>query len=327
MNTEKISVLIVEDNPINLRVLFDSLTISGFKALVAQSGEAAISQAEIAQPDIILLDVMMTGINGFETCEYLKKNKKTKDIPVIFMTALSDTVDKVRGFEVGGVDYVTKPFDKTELIARIKSHVELRKYQEKLEQSNLELLKINRELEEAQEKLEYAARTDPLTRLSNRRDIIEKLEYEKIRMKRKGSTFCLILCDIDDFKQINDTYGHNCGDFVLVSIASILRSAIREEDQVARWGGEEFLLLLTGTGIEGGKTVAEKLRENVENHCFRFEDMNLKITMTFGVAVYDNHELLIDNCIKKADQALYAGKDRGKNCVVAMSESGGKNGS
>jgi diguanylate cyclase (GGDEF)-like protein len=240
----------------------------------------------------------------------------TRDIPVIFMTALSDTVDKLKGFEAGGVDYVTKPFDRIELMARVKAHVELRRYQEKLKLSNQRLRKVNEELREIQKQLELAAKTDQLTQLSNRRDMLEKMEYERVRFKRSQKPFVLIISDIDNFKEFNDTFGHDCGDFVLVSVANIMRSMIREGDLLARWGGEEFLFLLLETNLEGGGIVAEKVRKRIATHSYRYKELTLSVTMTFGVSVFDNDDMTIDDVLKKADQALYRGKNRGKNCVV-----------
>jgi DNA-binding response OmpR family regulator len=163
MTEEKETILIVDDSPTNLGVLFDYLRNSGFKVLVAEDGEGALQRAGYAQPDIILLDVLMPGLDGLETCRRLKENEKTKDIPVIFMTALSDTVDKVKGFESGAVDYVTKPVEVEEVLARIQTHLTLRNLQKQLQiandtltekvqaldQANAELQKRNRELHEA----------------------------------------------------------------------------------------------------------------------------------------------------------------------------------
>jgi diguanylate cyclase (GGDEF)-like protein len=186
-----------------------------------------------------------------------------------------------------------------------------------VDRGNLQLHKKNRELMEAQKKLELTARTDPLTKLSNRRDIWEKIEAEKIRGARTKKSFSLILCDIDNFKSFNDKYGHDCGDFVLVSTAESMRSFLREQDCVARWGGEEFLLLLPETGVEGGRVLAEKLRENIVRHTLKYKGVSFSITMTFGVAAYDyTGSRSISDCIKAVDNALYEGKKIGKNCVV-----------
>ncbi len=316
-NLEGAKILLVDDHPANLRVLLEHLRETGFKILIARNGEGAIRQAAFAQPDLILLDVMMPpGIDGFETCRRLKQQEETKHIPVIFMTALSDTIDKVTGFDVGGVDYVTKPFDGVELLTRVKAHLSLQRYREELEYSNHKLRQVNEALLDAQKQLEIAARTDPLTHLSNRRDMIDKIEYEKVRLRRNNTPFTLAICDIDHFKVFNDTYGHDCGDMVLVSVANIMRSMIREQDQVARWGGEEFLLLFPETTLESGGVVAEKIRKTICRHDFVYHEQSLSISMTFGVSLFDDPSQAIDECINHADHALYYGKEHGRNCVV-----------
>lgn len=321
MRTEKsgeneTTILVVDDHPLNLRVLLDSLQEQGYRILIARNGEGALRQAALASPDLILLDVMMPpGIDGFETCRRLKQQEATIEIPVIFMTALSESINKVTGFEVGGVDYVTKPFDRAELLARVNAHLTLRQYQRELATTNQKLRQINEALLESQRKLEIAARTDPLTQLSNRRDIIEKIEMEKVRIKRHHKPFTLILCDIDNFKAFNDTFGHDCGDFILVSIANMMRAMIREQDQLARWGGEEFLFLLPETKLESGAIVAEKIRNVIATHHFDYKAHVLSVTMTFGVSTCQTHTIDIDDCIKQADRALYKGKHAGKNRV------------
>lgn len=171
------------------------------------------------------------------------------------------------------------------------------------------------ELTDALTKLELLAMTDPLTKLSNRRHIISCIEYEIVKRKRNAKPFCIVISDIDHFKHFNDTYGHDCGDFVLVSIASLLKNTLRYQDIVSRWGGEEFLIFLPETSIEGGKIVAEKLRSKIESTCLRLKDAEFSITMTFGVTQF-SEEIGVDGCVKQADQALYLGKESGRNKVV-----------
>ena len=172
-------------------------------------------------------------------------------------------------------------------------------------------------LKSTHEQLKEIARTDPLTNLSNRRDIIEKIEYEQIRFERSKKSFVIIIGDLDFFKSINDRYGHDCGDYVLKEVAQIMRSTIRRQDIVSRWGGEEFLFLLPETPFEGGKIAAEKIRKKIENSDLKYNNDILSVTITFGVSIY-NRVMDIDECIKKADQALYQGKNKGRNCVVAL---------
>ncbi len=312
---KNLRILIVDDVSINIQVIANILKKDGYQMSYAQSGKAALVKSNFQDFDLILLDVMMPEMNGFEVCIQLKQELKTKDIPVIFLTAKSDTESIVRGFEAGGVDYVTKPFNGVELLARVKTRLDLKRSQEALKSAYQKLKATNEKLLKSQEKLEMVARTDTLTKLSNRFDIIEKMENEKIRFERSQKPFSFILCDIDNFKLFNDQYGHDCGDFVLVSLAERIRSRVRKQDGVSRWGGEEFLLLLPETDLEGGRILAESLRETVSSNCYEYDEHKLEITMTFGVSSFSQIEN-IEQCIKMADSALYKGKSLGKNCVV-----------
>ena len=312
---KNLRILIVDDVSINIQVIANILKKDGYQMSYAQSGKAALVKSNFQDFDLILLDVMMPEMNGFEVCIKLKQEPKTKDIPVIFLTAKSDTESIVRGFEAGGADYVTKPFNGVELLARVKTRLDLKRSQEALKSAYQKLKATNEKLLKSQEKLEMVARTDTLTKLSNRFDIIEKMENEKIRFERSQKPFSFILCDIDNFKLFNDQYGHDCGDFVLVSLAERIRSRVRKQDGVSRWGGEEFLLLLPETDLEGGRILAESLRETVSSNCYEYDEHKLEITMTFGVSSFSQVEN-IEQCIKMADSALYKGKSLGKNCVV-----------
>ena len=169
------------------------------------------------------------------------------------------------------------------------------------------------------EKLDALSRKDPLTKLSNRRDIIEKIEYEIKRTKRNNQPLTFILGDIDYFKHINDTYGHDCGDFVLKEIAKIFKKFLREQDFVARWGGEEFLIVLPETDISNAFIVAEKLRKKIEEAPFEYNGQTIKVTITFGLSQYETH-LTIDQIVQRTDVALYMGKKRGRNCSVKLEE-------
>jgi diguanylate cyclase (GGDEF)-like protein len=187
--------------------------------------------------------------------------------------------------------------------------------QKKLFSANEQIEKQKKELSIAYKKMEMLARTDPLTQLSNRRDFLEKFQQEIIRFERSGKPFSVVLGDIDDFKSVNDRYGHDCGDFVLVNLAKIFKSMIRKQDSVGRWGGEEFILLLPEAPLTGGKKVAEGIRKRIAGEIFSFQEHQASITITFGVCEY-NGVIDIDTCIKRADEALYSGKHQGKNCVV-----------
>lgn len=163
--------------------------------------------------------------------------------------------------------------------------------------------------------LEKIAKTDPLTQLPNRRAVMEKINYEIVRFRRSNDPFTIVISDIDNFKKVNDSYGHDAGDKVLVSLSKLMLKTIRKQDICARWGGEEFLFLLPGTDSEGGEIITEKIRDKIENKVIKFKDISLPITMTFGFCTFTK-DLTIDECITNADKALYEGKKKGKNCII-----------
>jgi len=316
MNREKPLILIVDDVPKNLSLLGNMLRSENYDIAVATGGKQALQVAKATQPDLILLDIMMPEMNGFEVCKALKADRTTADSRIIFLTARNESEDIVKGFKLGGVDYVTKPFSGTELIVRVKTHLELKQNRDQLQKLNDELIEKNEKLERAYEKLQEISRTDMLTKLSNRRDMIDKLNLEVNRFSRNAKYFSLIIGDIDKFKSVNDTYGHECGDKVLVSVAEILTVNLRQIDVVARWGGEEFLMLLPDTTLDGAMIVAEKLRKAIESRKVLYDKHTLEVTMTFGVSCYTDPEYDINYYIRQADEGLYQGKQNGRNQVV-----------
>ncbi len=178
----------------------------------------------------------------------------------------------------------------------------------------------NEELQKAYKKLDLLARTDPLTNLFNRRDMLEKIQHEIHRFERKKEPFIIMIADIDDFKAINDKFGHDAGDYVLKTISELMKSTLRKHDVVSRWGGEEFLFMLPETNFTSGQQISERMRENIENYPFHFMNNKINVTMTFGVSIFDKM-MNIDECFRMADKALYKGKISGKNCVVLADES------
>lgn len=308
-------ILVVDDNPQNLDVLIKGL--ESYRISVAVDGEEALELAEKTEPDIILMDVMMPGMDGFEACARLKRGP-AQDVPVIFMTALSDTENKLKGFRAGGVDYVTKPFQLEEVLARVSAHVTIRRQRQDLLRRNEELRHKNELIMDQARRLEEMAVTDPLTKLPNRRGFLNAAEKEHTRALRSGSPLCVLMGDIDHFKKFNDTWGHDCGDMVLVGVADLLNSCMRTYDLAARWGGEEFIILLPGTALDGGRAAAETVRTAVEAARFSYKNESLQVTITLGAANLRNGASLED-CIKWADNALYEGKKTGRNCVFTAS--------
>lgn len=169
-----------------------------------------------------------------------------------------------------------------------------------------------KELEQSNEELKRLSWTDPLTQLLNRRSCEERFKSEIARFERTKESFCIILCDLDHFKKINDTYGHNTGDYVLVEVARILKSNSRKTDMVFRWGGEEFLFLLTGTELKGGVIAGEKIRKKIETNVFEHDQQTLPITMSLGISIYQKGQMM-EECVKEADENLYSAKKAGRN--------------
>ncbi|HEY8462650.1 MAG TPA: diguanylate cyclase [Bacillota bacterium] len=324
-------VLMVDDNPHNLRILTEMMEENGYETIVALSGKKALELVTIEKPDLILLDVKMPEMDGYEVCRILKADSLTRDIPVIFITVQSDVDDVIKGFESGAVDYISKPFNILELQMRTKTHLEVKQardaqklYNEELEKTNLELKKANEiirtqneQLREIAFRLEQLSQTDALTGLYNRRYLIEKLEEEVARYQRNRKPFSLIIADIDDFKSINDSYGHECGDYILKQIAKILTVSVRDIDSIGRWGGEEFLILLPETPVNGAQILAERIKNNLHNNVIVYNGTLISATLTFGIAMFEG-EATVDAVIRQADYCLYEGKRKGKDCIIVQ---------
>lgn len=308
IDNRSIKILIVDDTAENLEIAGKILEKEDYDIYIADSGPVALELVKNIPFDVVLLDVMMPVMDGFETCVRLRAMPGREDIPVIFLTAKVEIESMLRAFSCGAVDYIRKPFNDLELIVRVKNHVTLKKIREDLE-------KKNRKLEEAYSILEEIATTDSLTSLFNRREIVKRIEQEMIRFERSRKQFALVIADIDHFKKVNDRYGHEGGDFVLKKTAEIMAGGIRKQDSTARWGGEEFLMLLPETDSIGAVTLTEKIRKKIEKENFYYQNSNIHITVTFGVAVYTGSET-IDELINHADRGLYKGKQSGRNCVI-----------
>ncbi len=314
-DTKELSIVIVDDMPDNLRLLADILKDKGYKVRPAPSGARALATIHKEPPELILLDIMMPEMDGYEVCRQLKTDERTKDIPIIFLSALNEVFEKVKAFKAGGVDFITKPFQVEEVLARVRTHLTIQAQQKALAKQNEELLKKNALITQQSKKLELLATKDFLTGLSNRRDFLERAGQEEKRFKRTQRPFVLMLLDIDHFKKVNDTYGHACGDKVLTNVSRSLEKALRAQDILARWGGEEFICLLPETGVAGAKSAAEKIRIDMERMGHDCIDGGVSITVTLGVCVY-NGSCTIAECIRRADDALYDGKNLGRNRVV-----------
>ena len=303
-------ILIVDDHEDNVELLRARLESWGFTAETAGDGQEALTKIEASPPDLILLDVMMPVIDGMEVARRVKGNPTLPFIPIIMQTALDATENKVEGLEAGADDYITKPIDFAELKARLNSMLRIKRLQEELEERERQLL-------EANERLRHMSQTDVLTGLDNRRHLEERIDEMFEHAKRLNEPFSCVMCDLDRFKSVNDTYGHQAGDAVLKQLARILRNEVREIDRAGRYGGEEFMLLLPGTVLDAAVTFAERVRKQIEAHTFTFEGGSIQRTASFGVSAWPHPGVQhCDGLVRAADEALYVAKETGRNRVI-----------
>lgn len=293
-------ILIVDDVPTNVQILAEALS-PVYRIKVASNGMDALKIAQRKLPDLILLDVMMPRMDGFEVCRRLKADTHTHKIPVIFVTAKNADSDEELGLNLGAVDYITKPFVIPIVKARIRNHIRLKQQADLLE--SLSLL-------------------DALTAIPNRRRFDEALASKWRRAIRDATPLSLLMIDIDHFKQYNDYYGHGAGDVCLQMVAAELsKNVVRPSDLVARYGGEEFVVILPETGQESALQIAERLRERIEKlglpHAY--SEAESVITISVGVATQTKipENLLPHILSDAADHALYMAKEGGRNRVCS----------
>jgi two-component system, cell cycle response regulator len=308
--TTRSRILVVDDHEDNIEVLRVRLESWGYGTDAVYDGAAALRYVEATPPDLILLDVMMPEVSGIEVARRIKANRSLPFIPIIMQTALDSTEAKVEGLEAGADDYITKPIDFAELKARLRSMLRIKRLQEALEEREKELLEVN-------ERLRHMSQTDGLTGLDNRRHLNERLEERFQHAERLNEPFSCVMCDLDHFKRVNDTYGHQAGDEVLKQLSTILKDEAREIDRVGRYGGEEFMLLLPGTVLDAAVTFAERVRKRIEGNTFSFPGGTLTRTASFGVSGWPHPKIkACDSLVRTADDALYVAKETGRNRVI-----------
>jgi two-component system, cell cycle response regulator len=303
-------ILIVDDHEDNVEVIRARLEAGGYQIESAADGVEALERVRESPPDLILLDVMMPRIDGMEVARRIKADETLPFIPIIMQTALDTVQHKVEGLGAGADDYVTKPINFAELEARVKSMLRIKLLQDELSRANEHLARANSDLQRL-------AVTDALTGLHNRRNVetlLHDMFEHSIRLKEP---LACAMFDIDHFKSVNDTQGHQAGDAVLQQLAGILETAAREIDKVGRYGGEEFIALLPGAGLDDAVTFAERTRQQVESHTFTFEGGSLRRTISCGVAAFPHPRIAhCEALVKAADDALYVAKELGRNRVV-----------
>lgn len=292
---EKPVVLLIDDCVDVYRLLSARLRSEVIDLEHAPDGDVGIAHAIEKPPAIILLDLEMPGKDGFEVLRELKDDKRTLDIPVIVLSGLSSPHDKVTAFDLGAVDYITKPFELTELRVRVRSALRLHRLMRMLAQK---------------------AQIDGLTGLWNRQYFDERLASEVSRVNRNPGPLSLALLDLDHFKSINDTYGHPAGDAVLQALAGLLQQSLREGDLACRYGGEEFAIIMPDTTPQTAKEVCDRIRTELEvMHWPRHPDRT--VTTSMGVVGCDAGTAVAPaDWVQRADEALYSSKTGGRNRVT-----------
>ena len=299
---QRAKILLVDDSTTNLRIMGGILS-SSYDILVATSSETALEIAQGSEPpDLILLDVKMPGMDGYAACRILKEADNTRDIPIIFITALEDPQSEMKGFELGAVDYITKPYSAQAIRARVKTHLALKQHADILEDQ---------------------AFLDGLTGIANRRQFDQSLEKEWLRMMRRETPLSLLMIDIDHFKQFNDRYGHGIGDECLRLVAHTIASIIkRPGDLAVRYGGEEFAVILPDTDEKGARVVAEAMRLAVDTlklpHAASLVADHITISLGVTSNIPRQHENAQD-LVNAADRALYRAKSSGRNRIYVES--------
>lgn len=336
-------ILMVDDEPANLKILHEMLADQGYDLSVATLGQRALETTPVIQPDLVLLDIHLPDIDGFEICKRLKANPHTHHIPVMFITGSLDNIAK--GFECGAVDYLTKPVKREELLARVKTHLQLNGLLREIEEKNLHLLAAREQLEQrvvertrelteanahlqqeiaerrtAEERLQFLAHHDYLTHLLTRTAFEEALGLLLSRITNGDAQHVLLYIDLDQFKVINDTAGHVAGDELLCQIAELLRRHLQAQDIAARLGGDDFAVILHGTDPVSGRNTAEQILAAIDQMEFFRDGQRHRISASIGMVCVNHHASGVANLLSMADTACYAAKEDGRNRLHVYDE-------
>src|ERR1700722_6271098 len=300
-------VLAIDDTPAVHRLLDVRLRPEGLILHHALDATQGLAKARDLRPDLILLDVDLPLVTGFEVCQQLKDDPNTAQIPIIFLTGAADVYTKVQGFDLGAVDYVLKPFDPAELRARVRAALRTKRFHDLLS---------------------ARSHVDGLTGVWNRSYFNQRLGEEVSASQRYGRTVTLIMMDLDHFKGLNDSFGHPFGDQVLEVVGEMLHTLLRATDAPCRYGGEEFALVLTETDGPGAQVTAERIRHQISQHAFRPKERHIQVTASFGIAssaMFDRRALSVSALITAADDALYQAKHEGRNraCLARLAVESG----
>jgi two-component system cell cycle response regulator len=301
VENKKRKILVVDDDETSRVLVGKALEYEGYQVHLAESGLAALKIIDDWRPHLILLDVNMPGLNGLETLAKLRV--KDEYVSVMFVSANSNTEDVIRGLDAGADDYVCKPFEVLELLSRVRSQLRIKDLHDSLKRAN--------------DRLKELIDIDDLTGLFNMRSLYKRLDFELDRARRYNRSVVAIMMDLDFFKRVNDQHDHLFGSFVLAQVGRIVRENIRKVDFAARYGGDEFLVVLTEISLEGATTFANRLRVKIEETLFENEYYSMKLTASLGLALANPNKQDVDAraLVRYADRALYTAKENGRNRV------------
>jgi two-component system cell cycle response regulator len=309
--TRRFRVLVVDDDQDSVDLLKRWLSMEGYEVLSAVSGAEALQRIASDRPDLVLLDLLIPPPDGMAVIRAAKRDRDMSTTPIVVMTVKRDVKTKIEALRMGADDFIVKPFHFDELDAVMRASLKKRYLYTSLERAN-------RQLRDANEKLLKLSVTDDRTNLLNDRYLRRRLGEEFKRARRYGSALTVMMLDLDHFKQVNDKYGHDCGDQILAEFAKVLVDNAREIDIVGRYGGEEFLMILPNTDGIRAAVVAERVRRAAEEHVYRYREFMVRITVSIGLAsIPANQAVRTENdLVRAADEALYRAKQASRNKVI-----------
>ena len=322
-NETRFRILIVDDVPKNIQVAASILQNSGYQMAFAQDGQTALAQTETNRFDLVLLDIMMPGMDGFEVCRRIKENPVNREVPIVFLTAKNDSESIIKGFELGAVDYLTKPFNGAELQARVKTHLELYRAREALKEANQRLrieieerIKAETDLKRSQEEYRRLSIHDSLTGLFNTRHLYSAMEALVAECRSQKTQFSLIFMDIDNFKHVVDTHGHLNGSKALAEVAQTIMNCLEAPAYGVAYGGDEFVVVLPGFDHAKALEKAREIRSLMKATVYLgAATTGVELKASFGVSTYPEDASDIKAMLAKADQAMFHVKTSGKNAV------------
>jgi diguanylate cyclase (GGDEF)-like protein len=305
---QTLRVLVADDSPIYRKLVKQTLSQKHYEIVLAKNGLHAMMLLSKEQFPLVITNWMMPDMNGIELCEHIRSNSQQPYTYIIILTGETQKPMVVRGLTAGADDYLTKPFDSEELLARVDV--------------GRRIINLQRQMESKNRLLEELALTDTLTGLPNRRAIEEWAPRQLSGAARHGFSFWVVVADLDKFKSVNDTYGHEAGDIILKRFAQVLRANCRAADMCARIGGEEFVIVLTHTTREGVLTLVERLRQQIESQRFTFDSKEIVVTASFGAAEHNRHQdQNFARLVGAADMAMYSAKRQGRNRIEIAGKS------